>query len=229
MYSLMFQMKYFKIIFFSFLFINETLIAESINILNVKNEKINESHIGQISQMDKNNFDYHLGLGDSYKEKGDFIKALNEYKKCIKLCPENTRAHERIGDIYSNERNYDLATSAYNNVIILAEQHFQNRNSELAKFVYARVYNKLAKIYDAQNKKKEAKLAIETANKYTDEVKKFKLNMAKNSYEVSQQIIVKKREIILLKITAFVLLIIGIYGIAKIAGKIEKYIKKLKG
>lgn len=59
----------------------------------------------------------YLGLADIYFFKDKYDKAINLYRKVLKICPVNIHAHRRLGKIYLNTGNYRMAIGHFRQVI----------------------------------------------------------------------------------------------------------------
>jgi len=51
----------------------------------------------------------YTGLGNYYRDRGDYVKAIRNYKKSISLNANYFMAHQNLGDAYFLDKKYDLA------------------------------------------------------------------------------------------------------------------------
>ena len=60
---------------------------------------------------------YIMGLGNAYRENGQYEEAIAEYKKCLKLRPNNIQAHKGLALTYALDGRYEEARESWSEVV----------------------------------------------------------------------------------------------------------------
>ena len=89
---------------------------------------------------------FYLGL--IYEDLGDINKAIKNYRESIKL-KENSNAYFRLGKIYRERKQYELAIDAYSSLLSIDPSirlaYYYLGDCLYKKGIYAEAYNKLSK------------------------------------------------------------------------------------
>lgn len=94
--------------------------------------------------------DAHCNLGIRYSLQEDYVKAVDQLTKCLKVAPRHFEAHYNLANIYSDKGNLELAKMHYQ-LAIEIEPDFPNS------------YYNLGLVYITEKKYMEA---IDVINKY---------------------------------------------------------------
>lgn len=126
----------------------------------------------------------HNNLGDLYSRRGDFQRAITEFKKAIELKPGYADAYHNLANIYQQIGETELAIANYQKALEfnpnlwqsyqnLAAVYFEQEKFDLAKEELEKaleinsqnslLHTNLAIVYLKLGKKEEAKVALETA------------------------------------------------------------------
>ncbi len=108
--------------------------------------------------LEADNKDYRVYLGEAYFELEDFDKAAEEFKEAINIDPEYSLAHRRLAEYHVEVNNYDQAEELYtyllyidntvNNHKRLADFYFEQGNYELAYEEYQTLRDRVADTED---------------------------------------------------------------------------------
>jgi len=107
-----------------------------------------------------------IALGDMYIEKGDYQKALDEFKTALTRFPSSKDARQRVGLTYAKLGNYYKAIDTFKDLIYIDPENFRAHNN------LGGLYQKLGNIQDARVQYKNS---IEINKSFTDAY----LNLAK--------------------------------------------------
>lgn len=94
----------------------------------------------------ENNESAHYGLGEYYREKGDYAEAIKHYKNALNILPAHSRARFQLAFSLEKNQNHDDAIKHYNIIY--------NNNPELRKKVLLRLAH-IYSIYKSQFKMAE--------------------------------------------------------------------------
>lgn len=102
-----------------------------------------------------------IAIGDEYREAGEFVSALQEYEKAIRLNPRSSLAHYRLGQTFFEQHSYSNSANSMRDSL----------NGDLKPEwveTWAHIY--LGKIYDILGQRQRARAeyqkAINTGNDY---------------------------------------------------------------
>lgn len=89
----------------------------------------------------------HIALGEQYREQGELIAAIEEYRKAVELNPRSSLAHYRLGEVYFEQHSYSNAANSLRDSL----------NGDLKpEWVETWVHIYLGKIYDILGQRQRA-------------------------------------------------------------------------
>jgi tetratricopeptide (TPR) repeat protein len=81
--------------------------------MNKENISEAENVLNEIKQINPNTINVYNSLGVLYRKKGDFKKALHNYKKALNIHPERERIHYNIGRLYLELKDPETAKTYF--------------------------------------------------------------------------------------------------------------------
>ncbi|MGM0369611.1 MAG: tetratricopeptide repeat protein [Bacillota bacterium] len=134
-----------------------------------------ERTINKLIEIDSDNKDYWIYLGDIYFEAGKTIKAADAYNQAVELAPKNNWAYIKLANYHQQINNYEKAEELYRYVIYLedslenhkrlADLYFEQKKYSLALEEYQTISNRAANDIDIKLKLAETYIALEKADK----------------------------------------------------------------
>jgi len=95
-----------------------------------------------------------IAMGDEYREKGEFVSAIQEYERAVSLNPRNSLAHYRLGQTYFEQHSYSNAANSMRDSL----------NGDLKPDwveTWAHIY--LGKVYDILGQRQRARAEYQKA------------------------------------------------------------------
>lgn len=126
-----------------------------------------EEVINYAQDLFPNEYNIYLHKGTILENKGQFLEAINYYKKSIELKPDNSESYRLLGKAYELTRNLEEALRAYINAITFNESsENKNERNKLIKKINNNEDNKKKSIHLANKKefKKAIKILCEVIN-----------------------------------------------------------------
>ncbi len=83
--------------------------------IHMSKENVNEAEevLNEIKEINPNTVNIYNSLGVLYRKKGDFKKALQNYKKALNIHPDRVRIHYNIGRLYIEMKDPETAKSYF--------------------------------------------------------------------------------------------------------------------
>ena len=88
--------------------------------------------------------DVFFNMGIAYKAKGEFDKAIVEYKKALELAPEYSEAHNNLGNLLKDQKRFDEAILHYEASIKIFPDNPNTHNNLGTVYAMKKVVNKAA-------------------------------------------------------------------------------------
>lgn len=89
----------------------------------------------------------HIAIGDEYRQRGEFVSAIEEYEKAIDLNPRSSLAHFRLGEVFFEQHSYSNAANSMREVL----------NGDLQPdWVETWAYIYMGKVYDILGQRQRA-------------------------------------------------------------------------
>jgi tetratricopeptide (TPR) repeat protein len=133
-----------------------------------------EKTINKLIELDSDNKDYQIYLGDIYFEAGKTIKAADAYNKAVELAPKNNWVYIKLANYHQKINNYEKAEELYRYVIYLedslenhkrlADLYFEQKKYSLALEEYQTISNRAANDIDIKLRLAETYVVLEKAD-----------------------------------------------------------------
>jgi len=88
------------------------------------------------------NADAHNNLGQRYKERGEYLKAIEEYRKAVAMRPDFAAAYNNMGVCYGKLRRYDEAEAAMRKAIDLKPDDYMAMNNLAVMYIETKRFSK---------------------------------------------------------------------------------------
>src|SRR5690606_10043438 len=100
-----------------------------------------------LMDSDKMRVAVHIAIGDEYRQRGEFVSAIEEYEKAIDLNPRSSLAHFRLGEVFFEQHSYSNAANSMREVL----------NGDLQpEWVETWAYIYMGKVYDILGQRQRA-------------------------------------------------------------------------
>jgi tetratricopeptide (TPR) repeat protein len=96
----------------------------------------------------------HIALGDEFREKGEYVSAIEEYEKATVLNARNSLAHFRLGETFFDQHSYSSAANSLRDSL----------NGDLKpEWVETWIHIYLGKVYDVLGQRERARAEYQKA------------------------------------------------------------------
>ena len=82
--------------------------------------KVAEAKKADLSQMEEESLKLYKSLGKAYSQKKEYEKAIEMYKKALRVAPEDVNLHLTLADLYDENNMFKESITEYEEVIKLS-------------------------------------------------------------------------------------------------------------